>query len=64
MKKKQLKLDVLKLNSFVTDMVKPKMNTVKGGSPTDLCMSNGSCQWSFDCPDGPEYQPFSDGPAC
>lgn len=62
MTKGKLSLDSFKVKSFVTDLETTKMNTVKGGSPTDNCMTHDSCLGSG--PDGPKKEEFSGGPIC
>lgn len=49
MKKQKLKLGEVKVKSFVTDMAKDKVQTVKGGGPSDLCISDGGCNWTENC---------------
>jgi len=53
MKKKRLKLDELKVNSFVTDEEKNKSNTLKGGSGSKTNKTTADatpCSWCRWCP--------------
>ena len=49
MKKQKLNLGDLKVRSFVTDIAKASVKTVKGGGATDNCQSHGGCGMTNNC---------------
>ena len=57
---KKINLKQLEVKSFVTNLNENAIQTVKGGS--NACVSDGTCEWSFDCSDGPQREEFSGGP--